>query len=285
MNADDNLPTVSIVIPAYNEEDTIRPCVLAAINQTVPAEEIIVVDNRSTDRTPEILAELIAENPDAPIRVLRQDREQGISPTRNFGFDAATADIIGRIDSDSVLEPNWVESVKKLFSDPKVHAATGPVIYYDMPLRRYMARADDNARKAIYRLTTSYKFLFGTNMALRRDVWEAVRGEVCLDADVDMFEDIDLSVHVYDGGFNTVYSSAMVAGMSARRIDDTPRDFLDYVGRFDRTYRRHGIRKRRLRAPAWVFLAVYPIAKGIRWGQKLAAGQPKLFPSQPGSLS
>lgn len=277
MSTETPFPTLSIVIPAYNEEDTIRSCVLAAINQTVPAEEIIVVDNRSTDQTPEILAELIAQNPEAPIRVLRQDKEQGISPTRNFGFDAAQGDIIGRIDSDSVLEPNWSENVKKLFTDPKVHAATGPVIYYDMPLRRYMARADDSARKAIYRLTTSYKFLFGTNMALRKSVWEAVRGEVCLDVDVDMFEDIDLSVHVYDAGFNTVYSSDMVAGMSARRIDDTPRDFLDYVGRFDRTYRRHGIRKRRLRAPAWVFLAIYPIAKGIRWGQKLAIRQPKLF--------
>jgi glycosyltransferase involved in cell wall biosynthesis len=277
MTTGDALPTLSIVIPAYNEEDTIRSCVLAAINQTVPAEEVIVVDNRSTDKTPEILAELIAQHPDAPIRVLRQDKEQGISPTRNFGFDAATGDIIGRIDSDSVLEPNWSENVKKLFTDPKVHAATGPVIYYDMPLRRYMARADDRARRAMYRLTTSYKFLFGTNMALRKEVWETIRGEVCLDADIDMHEDIDLSVHIYDAGFNTVYSSDMVAGMSARRIDDTPRDFYDYVGRFDRTYRRHGIRKRRLRAPAWVFLAIYPIAKGIRWGQKLSTSQPRLF--------
>ena len=41
-------PTVGIVIPAYNEESTIRSCVLAALNQTVPANEIIVVDMLST---------------------------------------------------------------------------------------------------------------------------------------------------------------------------------------------------------------------------------------------
>ena len=131
----------------------------------------------------------------------------------------------------------------------------------------------------MYRLATSYKFLFGTNMALRRSVWEEIRDEVCLDADVDMHEDIDLSVHIYDAGFNTVYASDMVAGMSSRRLDDTPKDFYDYVGRFDRTYSRHGIRKRRLRAPAWVFLAVYPIAKGMRWGHKLRTQQGKLFPT------
>jgi glycosyltransferase involved in cell wall biosynthesis len=263
-------PTLAIVIPAYNEDDTIRPCVLAALNQTVPADEIIVVDNRSTDSTPEILAELIAQHPDAPLRVLRQDEVQGLVPTRNLGFNAVTSEVIGRIDSDAVLEPNWVENVKNLFAQKGVDAATGPVIYYDMPLRRYMAQADDTARKAMYRLATSYKFLFGTNMALRKSVWEAIRDEVCLDADIDMHEDIDLSVHVYDAGFTTVYSSTMVAGMSARRLDDTPRDFYDYVGRFNRTYSRHGIRKRRLRAPAWVFLAVYPLAKGLRWGHKIA---------------
>lgn len=266
-------PSVGIVIPAYNEEATIRACVLAALGQTVPATEIIVVDNRSTDQTPEILREIIADHPDAPIRVLRQESEQGITPTRNMGFDAVTSDIIGRIDSDTLLEPDWVEKVGEVFLDESVHAATGPVIYYDMPLRRYMARADDTVRKAIFRLATSYSFLFGTNMALRREAWWAVRDEICLDADRDMFEDIDLSVHLYDQGYRAIYSSKMVAGMSARRIDDTPKDFYDYVQRFDRTYRHHGIRHRRLRAPAWVYLAVYPIAKSMRWSQQLRANQ------------
>jgi glycosyltransferase involved in cell wall biosynthesis len=262
-------PTVGIVIPAYNEEDTIRACVLAAIDQTVPAEEIIVVDNKSTDQTATILRELQAEFPDAPLIVLRQDEAQGITPTRNMGFDAVTSDVIGRIDSDSVLEPNWVEETKKVFMDTDVHAATGPVIYYDMPLRRYMAKADDSARQAISRLVKQYHFLFGTNMALRRTAWEAVRGDICLDADREMFEDIDLSVHLYDDGFTIVYAPKMVAGMSARRIDDSPKDFLAYVKRFDTTYRHHGLRKRALRVPQWAYLGVYPIAKSLRWGMKL----------------
>ena len=262
-------PTVGIVIPAYNEEATIRACVTAAVGQTVPADEIIVVDNKSTDHTPAILRELIAEFPEAPITVLRQEKAQGIIPTRDMGFNAVTSDIIGRIDSDTLLEPDWVEQVQNVFMNPEVHAATGPVIYYDMPLRRYMARADDTARKAMFRLATSYAFLFGTNMALRREAWEEIRDEVCLDEQDLMHEDIDLSVHLFDHGLKAVYASQMVAGMSARRLDSTPRDFYDYVQRFERTYRHHGIRKRRLRVPAWGYLAIYPIAKGMRWGHKL----------------
>jgi glycosyltransferase involved in cell wall biosynthesis len=262
-------PTVGIVIPAYNEESTIRSCVLAALNQTVQAHEIIVVDNMSTDLTPAILAELAADFPDAPLRLLRQDREQGITPTRNMGFDAVTADVIGRIDSDSVLEPNWVEATGALFRDASVHAATGPVTYYDMPLRRYMALADDSARKAISRLVKQYHFLFGTNMAVRRTAWEAVRESICLDADLQMFEDIDLSVHLYDDGFSIVYAPDMVVGMSARRLDDSPKDFLAYIKRFDTTYNHHGLRKKRLRIPQWAYLGVYPIAKSLRWSLKI----------------
>jgi len=269
MHEANTLPSVGIVIPAYNEEDTIRACVEAAIHQTVAAHEIIVVDNKSTDSTLALLHKLQAEFPDAPLKVLRQDKSQGITPTRNMGFDAVVSDVIGRIDSDSVLEPNWVEETQKVFANPDVHAATGPVIYYDMPLRRYMARADNSARQAISRLVKQYHFLFGTNMALRRTAWEAVRGDICLDADLEMFEDIDLSVHLYDDGFNIVYAPKMVAGMSSRRVDDSPKDFLAYVKRFDTTYSHHGLRKPALRIPQWAYLGIYPVAKSLRWGMKL----------------
>ena len=262
-----SLPSVSIVIPAYNEESTIRACVTAALAQTVPANEVLVVDNRSTDRTAAIVAELQAANPDAPLRVIPQFDEQGLVPTRNLGLDSATGDVIGRIDADSVLEPTWVEEVAKAFQDPEVAAATGPVLYYDMPLRRFGLRADDTLRRAMLRLAREYHFVFGSNMALRATAWQAIRDEVCRDEEDLFHEDIDISVHLYDAGLKAVYVPTMVAGMSARRVDDSPRDYVSYVGRFDRTYTHHDVRNRALRAPAWVFLAVYPIAKGIRWGQ------------------
>lgn len=271
------LPTVSIVIPAFNEESTIRSCVTAALTQTVPAHEVIVVDNLSTDRTVDIVVELQQANPDAPLRLLSQNAEQGLVPTRNLGLDSALGDVIGRIDADSVLEPNWVAEVQKAFIDPTVAATTGPVLYYDMPLRRFGLRADDTLRRAMLKLAREYNFVFGSNMALRATAWRAIRDEVCRDAEDLFHEDIDISVHLYDAGLRAVYVPTMVTGMSARRVDDNPRDYVSYVGRFDRTYTHHNVRNRALRAPAWVFLAVYPIAKGLRWGhQELAARRARL---------
>ena len=112
----DTLPSVSIVIPAYNEEAGIRHCLVAAIEQTVPASEIIVVDNRSTDGTKAAVEAMRAAFPDAGIRLIEQNEEQGITPTRNAGFDAATGTVIGRIDADSALSPDWVEQVQLAFS-------------------------------------------------------------------------------------------------------------------------------------------------------------------------
>ncbi|OYX56242.1 MAG: glycosyl transferase, partial [Micrococcales bacterium 32-70-13] len=223
MSARGPLPTVSIVVPAYNEEQTIRSCVEAALAQTVPAHEIIVVDNRSTDRTAEIVAGLQAANPDAPLRLLRQFDEQGLVPTRNLGLDSATGEVIGRIDADSVLEPTWVAEVQKAFADPTVAAATGPVLYYDMPLRRFGLRADDTLRRAMLRLAREYHFVFGSNMALRATAWQAIRHEVCRDEEDLFHEDIDISVHLYDAGLKAVYVPTMVTGMSARRVEDSPR--------------------------------------------------------------
>jgi len=257
-------PTVSIVIPAYNEQDTIKACVLAALDQTVPAFEIIVVDNRSTDDTATVVRALQVAFPEAPIVYLKQDELQGLIPTRNFGLDHATGEVLGRIDADSVLEPTWVEEVQKAFADPTVSACTGPVIYYDMPLRRFGAIADDAIRRAMIQITNDYHLLFGSNMALRASAWQAIRSEACLDPDDELHEDIDLSIHLHQQGLKIAYSSDMVTGMSGRRIDDNPRQYYNYVMRFERTYKKHKVRNLALRAPMAVLLSAYPALKAMR---------------------
>ncbi|MFB2583674.1 glycosyltransferase [Herbiconiux liukaitaii] len=252
------LPTVSIVIPAYNEEAGIRHCLVAAIEQTVPAHEIIVVDNKSTDGTAAAVEAMQVAFPESNIRLIHQNEEQGITPTRNAGFDAATGTVIGRIDADTALSANWVEQVQRAFASGEFVAASGSVEYYDMPMRSFGHHADDTVRKIQVKLAGKYVFLFGTNMAITNEAWKAVRGDVCADREDLMHEDLDLAVHLALRGFKIGYVSAMTVGMSARRLDSAPRDYLYYVERFKRTYEAHGIRDLRLLAPMAVFLGVYP---------------------------
>lgn len=259
------LPTVSIVIPAYNEEDTIRHCLVAAISQTVPAHEILVVDNRSTDGTRAAVEAMQAAFPEANILLLSQDAEQGITPTRNAGFDAATGDVIGRIDSDSALEPDWVEQVQLAFASGGLDAASGSVEYYDMPMRNFGHHADDTFRKLQVKLAGDFVFLFGSNMALTKKAWLEVRDDVCADREDLMHEDLDLAVHLALKGLKIGYVSGMVAGISARRMDSDPKDFMFYAKRFERTYAAHGIHDPRLLTPMVVFLGLYPSIHAERW--------------------
>ena len=267
------LPSVSVVIPAYNEQESIEACVLAVIAQTVPAVEIIVVDNRSTDDTAAIVRALQASHPEAGIRLLSQDAEQGLVPTRNLGLDVAIGEVLCRIDADTILQPEWVANVAAAFADPAVGGATGPVHYYDLPFQEALRRTDDALRRTLGRISPDVRLLFGSNMALRATAWREIRGEVCRDVADDFHEDIDLSIHLQEHGFGIVYSSDIVAGMSARRLDDKPRDYVSYVLRFERTYQAHGIRSVALRTPMLVFLAAYPALHVVRRTQarRLAA--------------
>ncbi len=256
---------VSLVIPAYNEESVIRQCLIAAIYQSVPAHEIIVVDNMSKDRTAAIVRQMQDEYPESPIILLSQDQDQGLIPTRNFGLNHATGDVLGRIDADSVVEPDWVEQVQRAFEEAATQAATGPVVYYDMPMRRFGLKADDKMRQLMLKLAKhQYHFLFGSNMALRRTAWETIRDETCLDKKDEMHEDIDLSLHLAEHDLKVQYWPAMVSGMSARRLEDSPRDYRYYVTRFDRTYKAHNVKKMALKAPMVVFFSVYFPAKLLR---------------------
>ncbi|MEX5259981.1 glycosyltransferase family 2 protein [Kocuria sp. CPCC 205263] len=258
-------PGVSVVIPAFNEEAVIERCLLAVLDQTVAAEQIIVVDNGSTDGTGAVVTRVQRQHPESPIIVVQQNLEQGLVPTRNFGLNSATADVLGRIDADSVLAPQWVEQVQQAFLDPGVAAATGPVAYDDMPLRRLGLRLDDAGRRLALRLAPDrYPMLYGSNMAIRRCAWEEIRSTVCRDEADEMHEDLDLTLHLGEHGLRIAYVPAMVAGVSARRLDDVPEDFRYYVNRFDRTCRAHQVDSPALKAPAVMLRSLYRPLKLLR---------------------
>lgn len=129
---------VSIVIPAWNEQERINDCLLNATRQTVMPHEVIVVDNRSTDSTVAVVEQFMKDHPEAPVKLLHQDDEQGLIPTRDYGLNHATGDILGRFDADCMIRPDWVEVVSGIFTeDPDAMGATGPVMYYDLPSRHF----------------------------------------------------------------------------------------------------------------------------------------------------
>ncbi len=258
--------TVSVVIPAYNEESTIEKCLESFLDQTVKPLEVIVVDNLSTDNTAAIVKAFRAKHKDdVRIRLLKQFDALGIIPTRDYGMARAKGDVIGRIDADSTLGESWVEAVQDAFKDPDVAAASGPVVYHDMPAPMVGFRADNQVRLTLDKLAKSHRFLFGSNMAVRATVWRDILPLLCEDKEDKMHEDIDIALHLHLEGYKVAYVSDMVGGMSARRLEDSPKDFYRYVMRFENTYKHHGIKSATARIPIFIYLSTYFPLKFLRF--------------------
>lgn len=257
------LPSVSIVIPAYNEEKVIQKCLESCIDQTDRPDEIIVVNNNSTDDTVKIVRRLQRRFNQANIRLLTE-KQQGIIPARNKGFTASRCQVIGRIDADSIIQPDWVHNLRRLFVKKSIAAATGPVEYYDMPLRRVGLAADKRIRKALYNMAKDHTFLFGSNMAIRKSAWEAIKDCTHMDEEDVLHEDIDLALCLFRNNLKSVYEPNLVGGMSARRLEDSPRDFYNYVMRFERTFKIHEINSRTARIPIFIYILIYFPVRTVR---------------------
>lgn len=97
---------VSVVVPAYNVENYIEQCALSVLNQSYPCCELIIVDDGSTDSTPQIFDKLGEKNDH--IRVIHKENA-GVSATRNTGIDMAEGDYIVFVDGDDYLAPNFIQ--------------------------------------------------------------------------------------------------------------------------------------------------------------------------------
>ncbi len=115
---------VSTIIPVYNRPEMVRQAVASVLNQTYRPIEILLVDDGSTDHTPEVLAELQATHPQE-IRVLHQ-ANAGAGRARETGRQAARGAYIQYLDSDDYLLPNkFTDQVAALVDHPDCAIAYG----------------------------------------------------------------------------------------------------------------------------------------------------------------
>jgi len=120
---------VSILVPVFNGEDSIKNCILSIINQTYENIEIIISDNCSTDNTQEILEEFIKK--DKRIQYIRQ--KQNIGGWENFFFllKKANSSFINFLGHDDRLDSDYIEkSLEKISVDENIAIISPMVIYY-----------------------------------------------------------------------------------------------------------------------------------------------------------
>lgn len=95
---------ISLIVPVYNEEPFLPRCIESIKNQTVPFEEVIFVEDKSTDGSLKILQEAEKENQN--FHIIAKTENRGVSSARNDGLDASHGDYITFLDSDDELMPD-----------------------------------------------------------------------------------------------------------------------------------------------------------------------------------
>lgn len=209
----------SVIIPFFNEDKYIGRCLESLNQQTIKPNEIIVVNNNSTDKSLEIINQFKDK---LPIKIINE-KNQGIIFARNRGFNEANGEVLVRTDADTQQPKNWFATIKKIFLEKKeIDALTGPVIFYDLSFQNTLY-----SKMLIYsfKLITGIYPLFGPGFALKKSAWLAIRKEVCLD-EKKVHEDIDLSFHLNDKNKKIHYDHNFVSYASGRRIKNNPLSFF-----------------------------------------------------------
>ena len=201
-------PKISVVVCTYNGASTIRDTLEALRDLDYPSFEVIVVNDGSTDETPQIASNY-------PYRVINEEN-QGLSRARNTGIAAATGEIVAFIDDDAYPDPHWLRFLALSFIEGKFAAVGGPNL---APMRDgWRADAIANAPggpNAVLISDRTAEHIPGCNMAFRKEALEAVGG---FDPRFRTAgDDVDLCWRLRDRGDVIGYSAAAVVWHHRRR--------------------------------------------------------------------
>lgn len=263
-------PTVSIIVPVYNEERYLDACLDAIARQTVAPDEVILVNNNSTDNSLKIAQQF-------PFVRVVDEKEQGIVYARNKGFDNVKSEIIARIDADTILPANWVERVHTFYKDgrhPKT-ALTGGGYFYNFRLQKFNGWLQGQLAFRMNRFIAGFYVLWGSNMAMPRHFWDEVKHDVCLRNDIH--EDLDLAIHLHNLGYHIHYQENLRVGVALKRIWTDRKYVHQHMRRWPTTMKIHGFKWWWLGVIGNVFLwfIVQPIGMSAEYIGRLF-GRPSL---------
>ena len=185
---------ISVIIPAYNAQSTLDRCLTALSCQTQPPDEIIVVDDGSTDGT----ATLARRH---ELRVMSQPNA-GAAAARNTGARVARGDLLLFTDADCAPTPNWVARMVAPFADSTVAGAKG---VYRSDQKATVARFVQLEYEDKYDRMRSQEridFVDTYSAAYRREVFWSVGG---FDTSIAYVEDQELSFRLAKHGYRFVF--------------------------------------------------------------------------------
>ena len=163
-------PSISVVIPVYNAEETLRRCVNACLRQETEPEQVIVVDNNSQDGSAAIAGQL-------PVTLVHEP-VQGSYAARNRGVAESTGEVLAFTDPDCVPRRKWITELLRPFEDPEVQISIGRAIPHSRSVTMRTVGDYEHTRDAVVFDGEDADLYYGhTNcMAVRRTLLDEQGG-------------------------------------------------------------------------------------------------------------
>jgi peptidoglycan-N-acetylglucosamine deacetylase len=210
-------PPVSVIIPAYNEEEVICKTISSILATNYPYLEIILVDDGSKDGTSRFAWEQFSEDPRVKIY---KKRNAGKAAASNYGIKKATHDIIVAIDADTILTTNAIIELVKPLKDESISGVAGKVIIGNddkaiTKLQQVEYYTGQNIDKAMYDYMGAVLVVPGCIGAWRKSVVLSVGGY----KEDTLAEDLDLTITILEAGHKVTYVETSLA------ITEAPADW------------------------------------------------------------
>ena len=191
---------ITIYIPAYNAEKTIEQSIISIKNQTYEVDEIIIIDDNSSDKTHEII------NQYKDIILIKNQKNMGLSFSRNLAIKKSSNEIVGAIDSDVALDKYWLEILLNNINQNQIVMCCGNMTEKFITNKFNAWRAKYYSQNWGNKDIINPAFLYGCNTLLLKHTWKNVGGYN--DKFLTNGEDIDFSNKIKSfNNSNLFYSS------------------------------------------------------------------------------
>lgn len=197
---------ISIYVPTFNAESTIKICIKSILNQTVKPNEILIINDASTDNTQNILSEFGNK-----ISIIQNPKNLGVSHSMNIANNHLKTKFIGKIDADVELNPNWIELLMDKMIDDNITLIGGKMyekftdnshnVWRSRRLRQNWGEQD----------LTDPKFVFGCNNILNTSkIGDRKKYRTDLDYFKTNGEDIEFSNFLKKNNHKLFYCSSAI---------------------------------------------------------------------------
>ncbi len=211
--------SISVVIPAHNEENNISKTLIALLNQNIKPKEVIVVDNHSTDHTLKIIQSFKEKFFKKKIKLkILSEPKIGVALARNKGFFSASSSIIASTDADTIPHSDWIEKIQNHFQKYDSIAVTGISIMIDStPFIRLISQLNYyKYLTLLLRLIFGFQTITTANAAIKKSAFKDVKGFDTKYVSTNQLDDTELSSRLCQFGPIRVDTSIRTDGSFRR---------------------------------------------------------------------